>query len=784
MTPEQLKMRVHDLTESITFQGFNFTRRGTLEDDKLILSTMLCFRILIRQGKVLQNEYDALIKKELAADPPLQAESLKFLPETAWAAVKGLENLKSFDNLSSQMESEALLWRKWYIDERPESCDLPKSVANISLFHRTLLLRAMRPDRLTYALREFVQENLGLDYVEQQPFDILATMPEMNPITPTFFVLFPGVNPVPEIEAIAKTAGKTEAEGSFIYISMGQGQEERANKKLKEAGKAGYWALFANVHLMADWMKVLERNFEIVHEEGAHPDFRLFLTSEPPPLPLMEIIPESILQNALKVANEAPRDIKSNIKRAFSKFPQADFERAKTHKEQEFKALLFGLCMFHSLILGRTKFGSQGWSRKYDFNDGDLRICGDILHNYLTKYEQVPFRDLQYLYGEIMYGGHITDNWDRRTNETYLAVLMRKEILDNMQLTLSQGFRSPPPLKMPLREDYITFVDEKLPPEVPQMFGLHPNAEIGYLTTLGEKLAFTILSCSGGGSAGSGGKDDIVKEKIVRFLAALPEPFNMIELDLKAKDRTPYVVVCLQESERMNTLMSEVKSTLEDLDAGLKGSLNITEDMEELGNSLFLNTVPAAWIAVAYPSLKDLATWFDDLLLRIAQLAEYGEELIVPKSLWISALFNPMSFLTAIMQVTARAHGLALDDMTLQTDVTNIRDPLEIAEAANGGAYVHGYYVQGAAWEPGRGSEQGNLQDMIPKELSPELPVMHVTAIVKSNQATLGFYMCPVYITSARGATYVTTAYLKMESEEADPKKWILAGVALIMQPE
>jgi len=53
-------------------------------------------------------------------------------------------------------------------------------------------------------------------------------------------------------------------------------------------------------------MKSFERNFEIVLEDGAHPDFRCFVSSEPPGLPHMEIIPESILQNALKVANEAP----------------------------------------------------------------------------------------------------------------------------------------------------------------------------------------------------------------------------------------------------------------------------------------------------------------------------------------------------------------------------------------------------------------------------------------------------------------------------------------------
>jgi len=39
--------------------------------------------------------------------------------------------------------------------------------------------------------------------------------------------------------------------------------------------------------------------------------------------------------------------------------------------------------------------------------------------------------------------------------------------------------------------------------------------------------------------------------------------------------------------------------------------------------------------------------------------------MVIPKSLQISLFFNPMSFLTAIMQVTARLKGLPLDDMVL-----------------------------------------------------------------------------------------------------------------------
>ena len=158
-----------------------------------------------------------------------------------------------------------------------------------------------------------------------------------------------------------------------------------------------------------------------------------------------------------------------------------------------------------------------------------------------------------------MYGGHITDDWDRRTNTTYLEVLIQPKILENMNLTLAPGFRSPNPTKFN-REDYVTYVDEKLPVEIPQMFGLHPNAEIGYLTTLGETLFSTIMSCSGGSGGGGGSKkDSVAKEILDRFLGLLPPEFIMLDLYVKAKNKTPYVVVCLQECERMNTLTNTMK---------------------------------------------------------------------------------------------------------------------------------------------------------------------------------------------------------------------------------
>lgn len=55
------------------------------------------------------------------------------------------------------MESEALQWRKWYQEQEPEVVELPRAMKDISLFHRILLLRALRPDRLTNALTEFIR---------------------------------------------------------------------------------------------------------------------------------------------------------------------------------------------------------------------------------------------------------------------------------------------------------------------------------------------------------------------------------------------------------------------------------------------------------------------------------------------------------------------------------------------------------------------------------------------------------------------------------------------------
>lgn len=66
------------------------------------------------------------------------------------------------------------------------------------------------------------------------------------------------------------------------------------------------------------------------------------------------------------------------------------------------------------------------------------------------------------------------------------------------------------------------------------------------------------------------------------FKTKCPHEFNMFLIEEKVKEKSPYIVVCLQECERMNGLLKEIKGSLEDLRLGLTGALNMTDAMESL----------------------------------------------------------------------------------------------------------------------------------------------------------------------------------------------------------
>ncbi|OCT60754.1 dynein heavy chain 9, axonemal isoform X2 [Xenopus laevis] len=767
-TDEVLKQRVTNLIDSITFSVYQYTTRGLFECDKLTYIAQLAFQILLMSKEINPTELDFLLR--YPAQPGLTSP-VDFLSNLSWGGIKALSAMDEFRNLDRDIEGSAKRWKKFVESECPEKEKFPQEWKNKNALQRLCMMRAIRPDRMTYAVRDFVEEKLGSKYVVGRSLDFATSYEESGPATPMFFILSPGVDPLKDVEKQGRKLGYTFDNCNFHNVSLGQGQEVVAEQALDLAAKEGHWVILQNIHLVAKWLSTLEKRLEQL-SEGSHQNFRVFISAEPAASAEGHIIPQGILENSIKITNEPPTGMHANLHKALDNFNQDTLEMCS--KDTEFKSILFALCYFHAVVAERRKFGPQGWNRSYPFNTGDLTISVNVLFNYLEANAKVPFDDLRYLFGEIMYGGHITDDWDRRLCRTYLEEFIKPEMLEGA-LYLAPGF--PLPRNMDYN-GYHQYIDDTLPPESPYLYGLHPNAEIGFLTQTSEKLFRTVLEMqprdSSAGEGGGATREEKVKATLDEILEKLPDEFNIPELMAKVEERTPYIVVAFQECERMNGLTSEIKRSLRELDLGLKGELTMTSDMENLQNAIFLDQVPESWTKRAYPSMAGLAGWFVDLLSRIKELETWTGDFALPSAVWLAGFFNPQSFLTAIMQSMARKNEWPLDKMTLQCDVTK-KNREDFSSPPREGAYVHGLFMEGARWD----TQTGVIMDSRLKDLTPAMPVIFIKAVPVDKQETRNVYPCPVYKTRQRGPTYVWTFNLKTKE---NPSKWALAGVALLLQ--
>ena len=86
--------------------------------------------------------------------------------------------------------------------------------------------------------------------MSQPVFDMKSTYQESSASTPIFFVLFAGVDPTPWVEGLGKNLGISQEAGTFVNISMGQGQEKPAEATLEKMAQKGGWVMLQNLHLM------------------------------------------------------------------------------------------------------------------------------------------------------------------------------------------------------------------------------------------------------------------------------------------------------------------------------------------------------------------------------------------------------------------------------------------------------------------------------------------------------------------------------------------------------
>ena len=94
------------------------------------------------------------------------------------------------------------------------------------------------------------------------------------------------------------------------------------------------------------------------------------------------------------------------MRTAFAAVDDTKFEA--TNKATEWRKIMFGLLLFHAVILERRKFGALGWNIGYDFTDGDRDMVIKQTEMLVNDYPIIPYRVITELTSEVNYGGRVT----------------------------------------------------------------------------------------------------------------------------------------------------------------------------------------------------------------------------------------------------------------------------------------------------------------------------------------------------------------------------------------
>jgi len=742
--------------------------------------------IMMGEGTLNKFELDFFLKGDTSLEGPKTPSPVKWLSLAGWKDFLCLSTMNAeFEKLLADFTHNPDVWKAWYDLEVPEEEPLPQGGDSVLLspLQRLCVVRCFRPDRVYNAVKLFVINIMTAKFVQPPVLNYHRIFNQSSPTMPMVFILSPGADPQSDIQRLAEEMGFIGSR--FKFIALGQGQGPLAEQYMEIGYTKGHWVLLQNCHLLASWLKNMEKTLELMKEP--HKDFRLWLTTEP-----TDKFPLGILQRSLKVVTEPPDGLKLNMRSIYAKIDQTIIDECPHYA---FRSCLYVLAFLHAVVLERRKYGKIGWNVPYDFNESDFLISRALLSLYLTKaYEDedefLPWGSLKYLVGDAMYGGRVSDDMDRRVLVTYLQEYMGDFLFDDCQkFYFSQaGFNYELPEFGPV-ENYKQTIETLPLSNSPAVFGLHPNAEIGYFTNASKQMWKDLINLQprSGGSGEGLSREDYIMQVAKDVEGKIPiESMDVGTYDLmvirralidrnKGQPPTPCQVVLLQELERWNNLVKRMAATLQDLKRALVGEIGMSDDLDALGDSLYNAFLPNLWRKLCPDTQKPLGSWMTHFTKRHQQYESWianGE----PAVIWLSGLHIPESYLTALVQTACRLKSWPLDKSTLYTNVTQLIEEKEISAPLETGCYVVGLYLEGAAWD----QRNSVLCRQEPKVLVTELPILQVIPIEASKLKLQNTFKTPVYVTQARrNAMGVGLVFEADLATHEHASHWVLQGVAL-----
>ncbi len=237
--------------------------------------------------------------------------------------------------------------------------------------------------------------------------------------------------------------------------------------------------------------------------------------------------------------------------------------------------------------------------------------------------------------------------------------------------------------------------------------------------------------------------------------------------------------VLFQEVVKYNKLLNIMNASLVDINKALAGKIVMSDDLEQMANSLFDGQVPGIWTAKSFNSLKPLSAWTQELKNRldfINKWIDFG----TPNHYWLPGFFFPQAFFTGIMQNFARKTTIPIDKISFNPIIVDDVPINEDLQRPEDGCLIHGLFLEGGRWD----FEKHHLTQSRPKELFTDFPMVHLMPEADRVEPTEGIYLCPIYKVVSRKGTLMTTGhstnfvmYIELATKD-HPRIWTRAGLA------
>ncbi|XP_028903091.1 dynein heavy chain 8, axonemal isoform X1 [Ornithorhynchus anatinus] len=755
--------RITNIIDFLTFEVFVYSVRGLYENHKFLFVLLLTLKIDLQRGQVKHKEFQALIKGGAALDlkacPP---KPFRWILDMTWLNLVELSKLPQFAEIMNQIARNEKGWKSWFDKDSPEEEVIPDGYNDsLDTCRKLLLIRSWCPDRTVFQARKYIADSLEERYTEPVILNLEKTWEESESRTPLICFLSMGSDPTIQIDALAKKL-KLECR----TISMGQGQEVHARKLIQMSMQQGGWVLLQNCHLGLDFMDELLET--ILATEVCDESFRVWITTE-----AHEKFPITLLQTSIKFTNEPPQGVRAGLKRTFAGINQDLLDISNLPM---WKPMLYTVAFLHSTVQERRKFGPLGWNIPYEFNSADFTASVQFIQNHLDECDikkGVSWSTVRYMIGEVQYGGRVTDDFDKRLLNCFARVWFSEKMFEPA-FCFYTGYKIPVCKTL---DQYFEFIQSLPSLDNPQVFGLHPNADITYQSNTASEVLETITNIQPKESGGGPGetREAIVYRLAEDMLSKLPPDYIPHEVKARLVKMGPLNsmnIFLRQEIDRMQRVITILRSSLSDLKLAIEGTIIMSENLRDALDNMYDARIPQLWKRVSWDS-STLGFWFTELLERNTQFSTWIFE-GRPNVFWMTGFFNPQGFLTAMRQEVTRAHkGWALDSVTIHNEVLK-QTKEEISSAPAEGVYIYGLYLDGAAWD----RRNSKLSESTPKVLFTQLPVLHIYAINSTAPKDPRLYVCPVYKKPRRtDLTFVTVVYLRTV---LTPDHWILRGVALL----